>query len=210
MSSSWGRINSSKHIGRGIREVYCEGHGGILISDNAMETQPFLENVKDYALLNNFRSDRGGFEFEEDCEASIIALAMGEELYQHVWGIPDARLEQHWINVNRSVIMWNPNVFTHITGIGLSIFDSPKLLEQHLVECGHEVYKFNWSYRPSDYELPDGKRIFSVYEMAEITKVKHFMVSTDEFEQISRFKHLPVDTLNLQEVEAPQRKALVA
>lgn len=210
MSSNWGRVNSSKQIARGVREVHCEGHGGILITDFAMENQPFLKKLKDYPLLSRFYSDRGGYEFEEDCEASIILFALGKEVVQKIWAIPEEKIDELWNGIIRSLIMWNPDVYTYLSGNGVSIFESHTLRDQHYVECGHVVHKLYWTYRPDDYELPEGKRIFSTYEVNDIKAVKHFIIDAKEYENIRKFPHLPVDVSNLQEVEAPQRKLKTA
>lgn len=204
MSSSWGRVTSTKHIGRGIKQVHCEGHGGILVSEDAMQTQPCLQKLKDYPLLDTFRSDQGGYEFEEDCDASIIYYALGKDIVKQIWNISDEHIEQHHNATMRSIIMWNPNVYTHMSGVGVSIFESYKLREQHYLECGNKVHMLCFQYRPSDYEIPEGYRIFSVYEVNMPLETRCFKVSTKDFESINQRRNFPIEIDGLEEVEEPK------
>lgn len=206
MSSSWGRETNSKYIGTGVREIICEGHGGILITTEAMQAQPFLAKLKDYPDLKQFRSSRGGYEFEEDCDSSIIYFALGKEIVQRVWCVPNEKIDQYWNSILRSMFAYHPDVYTHLTGIGVSIFESRKLLDEHLVACGHDTYKFYASYRSDSYNVPEGMRVLGVYHTVNVDEVRYFLMTEEEYlNNPYKYRYLPINISGYNEVERPKR-----
>lgn len=210
MSANWGRVCSSLQIARGVRDVCCEGHGGILVTYHAMQTLPFLQKLKEFPGLEKFKSERGGYEFEEDCDAAVIYFCLGREKTQEIRKIADENMQRVWDGIIRTMITYNPNAYTHLSGIGVSIFESYRLLEDHMANCGHEIYKYCGSLRSDDYAIPEGKRVVAGYNPKNHQVTCYFMMDEQHYQSLRKNLSLPIDLSVSTVVEKPKRLEIAA
>lgn len=184
--SIWGAVQSSHQLFRGCRIISTSSHGGIVLTANALAKNPMLEKLRSYPSIESHYQN-GNYYFEEDCEASMVLYLMSDEILGEVFTKRSPEeLRQSCLN---TFVQYNPEYFTHVTGKGLSIFDSPVLLNQ-LVQSNPEHYILRTGYSETSYNVPYG-HVYFVVENGSKKRIG-LLTTKSEYEMIRKCSFLPV------------------
>ena len=192
----WGRIVKETIVANGIKSVSCEGHGGILITFDAMQQNQSLKLLRDMLNLSDFETGTG-YAFEEDCEAAIVSFLLSDEELKKLY--PHRTPEQIRISNTKTLINTFPEIYTYYTRKELQIFESVRLMDLHIVNCGIEVCKYNGSRKSAeDNDIPTGHHLILAYDPRNGKSLPHNFLATDEqMLEIEKRLHLPLDTTTL-------------
>lgn len=186
-SCKWGYINSSHQIFRGVRSVSCEGHGGVIVTKNAMENSPKLEKLRTFPGINRF-FDGKVYNFEEDCDYALVFALLDiatlsayykRELTQEKFD--DLQKDFYW-----SLISYNPDFYTYLTGKELQVFDSHMLM-RNLIENNENVFYVHVCSRSNNWDIPDGQVLLSFKE----NKSKEYVTCLATREQYDLLMKIP-------------------
>ena len=140
--SIWGKIQSKAQLARGCVTVSCAGHGGIIVAKNTISTHPYFEKIRQYDF-SNFRQNDGSYAFEEDLDANIILANLPQQSLSSHYPSCETHEGYERFHNNCLFALKNsyPELFTMITGIELSIFDSQVLFQRHLKAVPDLIYR---------------------------------------------------------------------
>lgn len=192
----WGKIISEQVVAHNIKRLTGEEHGGLWIGFDAMNQNPLLRLLSNFQGVKQFEEPTGYY-FEEDCEAAIVTFLLDDETLLKLY--PNRTIEQIRVSDTRTLINSFPEIYTHYTRKELQIFESNRLMELHIVECGQEVCKFMGSKKlTQDGSIPTGHHLIFAYDPKDGKQLPHNFLATDEqMEEIQKAMHLPLDTSKL-------------
>lgn len=160
----WGAIQGTKQIFRGVRSVSCAGHGGVIVTQSAMEKSPKLEKLRTYPEINKF-FDGKVYNFEEDCDYALVFALLDITTLSDYYNrklaqaeFDDLQKDFYW-----SLISYNPDFYTHLTGKDLQVFDSYMLMKD-LIENNENEFFTHVATQSNCWDIPDGKKMFSFKE----------------------------------------------
>lgn len=191
---NWGSVQQETILFRGCKVVDCSGHGGIILSPSLLTSHPCFNKIKDYDF-SAFRLSSGSYAFEEDMDANIILACLPQSvLSRHYKACLTADGYQQFIEGRLNAVKnAYPEVFTLITGIELSIFDSQALFQDHLKNQSGLLFR-NASF--SGYNIPEG---FIAIDVSSDEKLKmgQYLIPKDLHEKIKypvgRLGFIPLD-----------------
>ena len=186
--SNWGKVNSSTSIFRGVRVVSCEGHGGILITQNAMRKLPALEKLRSFPSIDTYL-EKGTYVFEEDCDASMVLAVLDQEALNRYFQ-REMNYEEFYQKVLNSLVHSNPDFYTHITGKELQIFESRSLMEDFLKHNENPMY-FKRSAFSRSWDIPNG----FVWLIVEHNLTKDeigILIPKNEYEKVRTPYYMPI------------------
>lgn len=191
---NWGSVQHETVFMRGCKVVDCSGHGGIVVSSELLSTHPFFEKIKSYDF-SKFRLSSGVYAFEEDLDANIILACLPHAVLSNHY--PSCSTVEGFENFKqeRLIAVKNayPEIFTLLTGIELSIFDSQSLFQNHLSARTDLIYRYG-SF--SGYNVPNGYICITVRvgedesrESYLIPKAQHDLIKLP----VGRLGYAPLD-----------------
>ena len=191
---NWGSVQKETILFRGCKVVDCSGHGGIILSPSLLTSHPCFNKIKDYDF-SAFRLSSGSYAFEEDMDANIILVCLPQSvLSQHYKACLTTEGYQQFIEDRLNAVKNTyPEIFTLITGIELSIFDSQSLFQGHLKNQSGLLFR-NASF--SGDNIPEG---FIAIDVSSDEKLKmgQYLIPKDLHEKIKypvgRLGFIPLD-----------------
>lgn len=195
LASNWGRVNSKKVFMNGAAQFTCERHGGIVVSRELFCTHPFFEKIKDIELDAFIWESPDYLVFEEHSHINIIYACLDDATLAKIF-------QKDQVQKIRETSLFSlgqhfPDIFSRITGIELSVFDSYKLREQLI--NSRNAPKLDCSL--SGHNIPEGFCAISLTNNANL----FYLISDDDlskFREIKYFKSLPFD-LSLININQP-------
>lgn len=119
---AWGEVQTCRQLPqvKGVYEVMTAGHGGYLVSDELFDLRPELL-IGQFAGAGwslNGRSVITFYQFEEDCDWAVLALAHPEVFDAMNVARRNEGSEPITIEYVRDVVeRWNPDLFETLTGL---------------------------------------------------------------------------------------------
>lgn len=200
--SNWGRINHSTQIFRGCRKVSCEGHGGILVTENAMKTHPYFEKLREFPELDLFY-EKGYYVFEEDCDASVFLSVLPDEAYSELckdYLSKEGNTLQTLRDIDaRNLIRNFPELYTFLTGRELSIFESDLLLRCQIQNCETRLHFVAAGWGDWAWDVPEGYVYFVCKDQHEKGWDEGYLMEQAAY-RANKFMNpcLPIDVTNLK------------
>lgn len=178
--SPWGLIQSQDQLIRGCKAVSTAKHGGILVSKNTISSHPYFSKIKEYDF-SGFRENDGTYAFEEDLDANIILANLPKQVLSKFYKgcETDEGFERFQNQCLFALKNSYPEIFTLITGIELSIFESSHLFEEHLKTIPNLIFRDGAF---SGYNIPDGYVAVSV-KNAEGVDPNLYLVEREVYER---------------------------
>lgn len=200
--SIWGAVQSSEQIFRGCRFVSTSSHGGIILTANTLQKSQLLEKLRTFPSIESHYQN-GNYYFEEDCEAAMVLYLLSDETLEQLF--PKKSADESRISCLKTFVQYNPDYFTHVTGKGLSIFDSRVLMER-LVQSNPDHYILRTAYSETSYNVPAGYVHFVVEnglgnsigllsqkdEYVAIRKLSYLPITVDQYQRFNMDTHLPM------------------
>lgn len=156
---NWGHVNNRKTFFHGCEKISCESHGGIVIEAHILEQAELFCKLRNCDLSKFLENNV--YVFEEDLEAHIILACLPHQSIVRVYpNIDTPNKYKLFIDGCHQVLKQDfPEIFTQLTGVELSIFESYKLMQDHL---SSRAGLFKYDYVMPNSMLDNGMKIVAV------------------------------------------------
>lgn len=179
----WGLIVKSTPIFRGVRSVICEGHGGVIVTEHAMATLPQLEKLRTFPEIRKF-FDGKVYNFEEDCDYAMVYSLLDHQTLNQLFGkeLTDDEFQARQGSFISSLLQFNPDFYTHLTGKSVQIFESTSLWNEFIKNNENHFYK-HASADSRSWDIPDDKIMLSFREHPT-DKIVYCLATREQYDQV--------------------------
>lgn len=189
--NNWG-IYSQRIIANGIHVLTGEGHGGVKIKKEAMESAPGLSLLRNFPGIEKFW-EGDAYYFEEDSDVYLLHAVLGHaDLLRFLPHCREVPFDQLQLNIAKALIFGQTEFFRYLSEQPESFLGNPAARQKAYQDITSPLYFIKVAYGAWAWDVPEGHSYFVVQNQNDPDDQRGFLVTSPEYKTLFKYRDQPV------------------